>query len=132
MMIKHSNAQHAYQILVVEDDPEMLDLLTDELSDEGYRVTRAVNGSDALDKVSSAEYDAVITDLKMPEVGGLELLPDLKKTCPNTPVIVITAFGEWPTLIEAYEKGVCDFITKPFKMHDLKEAVKKALEKKQR
>jgi two-component system, NtrC family, response regulator GlrR len=116
------------RILVVEDDPEMLDLLMDELSDEGYQVTRAVNGSDALYKVSREEYDAVITDLKMPEVGGMEMLPDLKKACPNTPVIVITAFGDWPTLIEAYEEGICEFMTKPFKMLDLKKALKKALE----
>ena len=119
---------HTVRILVVEDDSEMRDLLTDELSDEGYEVTLAVDGSDATVKISEQAFDLVITDMRMPRKGGLELLPELKTACPNTPVILITAFGDWPTLIEAYDKGACDYICKPFKMEDLKRAVKKALQ----
>lgn len=121
---------HTVRILVVEDDGEMRELLTDVLSDEGYEITLAADGSDAAVKMSEQAFDLVITDMRMPQKGGLELLPDLKAACPSTPVILITAFGDWPTLIEAYDKGACDYINKPFKIEDLKRAVKKALQRK--
>ena len=129
-MREASKQNHPYRILVVEDDPEMRALLTDELSDEGYAVTQAVDGADASLKVAHETFDLVITDMKMPNLGGLEFLPIVEKSCPGVPVLVITAFGDWPSFIEAYDKGAVDFISKPFKMLELKNAVKKALNNK--
>lgn len=121
---------HPFRILVVEDDPEMRALLSDELSDEGYGVIQAEDGAEAASKIGHEAFDLVITDMRMPKAGGLELLPIVRQTCPDIPVILITAFGDWPSLIEAYEKGAVDYINKPFKMRDLKNSVRKALQKK--
>ncbi len=116
------------QILVVEDDAEMRDLLKEELSDEGYRVIEAEDGEDAASKLRSEVFDVIITDIRMPRVGGIELLTSVTKAYPRTPVIVITAFGSPEILDNACEKGAFDYIGKPFKLQDLKNAVRKALQ----
>ena len=121
----------ACRILLVEDDFEMRRLLTDELLDEGYQISEAVDGEDAVSKLAQEEFDLVITDLVMPRLSGLDLLTKMKKTCPPVPVILITAFGDWSSLTQAYEKGAIDYICKPFKMKDLKDAIQKALKKEQ-
>ncbi len=123
---------HSVRILVVEDDPEMRALLRDELSDEGHGVILAEDGTEAASKIGHEAFDLVITDMRMPKAGGLELLAVVKQACPDMPVILITAFGDWPTLIEAYEKGAVDYINKPFKMRDLKNSIRKALQKKRK
>ena len=129
-MREASKQNHPYRILVVEDDAEMRCLLADELSDEGYEVIQAEDGAEAALMVVRNHLDLVITDMKMPKMGGLALSSVVKEANPDVPVIVITAFADGPTLIEAYEKGVADYISKPFKMLDLKNAVKKVLNKK--
>jgi len=121
----------AARILLVEDDFEMRRLLADELLEEGYQVSQAVDGEDAVSKLSEDEYDLVITDLVIPKIGGLDLLSKVRKAYPRTPVILITAFGDWSSLAQAYEKGALNYICKPFKIQDLKDAVRKALEKAQ-
>ncbi len=121
----------APRILVVEDDSEMRRLLVDELLEEGYLVSQAVDGEDAVLKLAHEEFDLVITDLIMPKVSGLDLLSEVGKTYPRVPAILITAFGDWSSLTQAYERGVCNFICKPFKIKDLKDAVRKALKKEQ-
>lgn len=128
-MSETSKQNHPYRILVVEDDSEMRSLLTDELSDEGYAVTQATDGADASLRVEREAFDLIITDMKMPKMGGLEFLSVVEKSRPGMPVIMITAFGDWPSYVEAYDKGAVDYISKPFKMLDLKNAVKKALNK---
>ena len=130
-MREASKKNHPYRILVVEDDSEMRSLLADELSDEGYEVIQAEDGAEAALIVVRNHLDLVISDMKMPKMGGLALSSVVKEANPDVPVIVITAFADGPTLIEAYEKGVADYISKPFKMLDLKNAVKKVLNKKE-
>ena len=115
------------RILVVEDDAEMRDLLSDELSDEGYEVTEAENGEDAAQKLSHMVFDVIITDMRMPKVGGMELLTSVRKAHPMIPVIMITAFGTPEILNDASEMGAFDYLGKPFKIQDLKNAVKRAL-----
>jgi two-component system response regulator PilR (NtrC family) len=119
------------RILVVEDDSEMRNLLVYELLDEGYLVSEAVDGEDAALKLAHGEFDLVITDLIMPKTSGLDLLSEVRNIYPRVPAILITAFGDWSSLTQAYEKGACNFICKPFKMNDLKDAVRKALKKDQ-
>jgi len=108
----------------------MRSLLADELSEDGYEVVEAKDGAEAALKVVQEAFDLVITDMKMPKMGGLELLPVVKEASPDIPVIIITAFGDWQTSVEATERGSFRYMTKPFKMPELKEAVKQALEKK--
>ncbi|HEX9757531.1 MAG TPA: response regulator [Nitrospiria bacterium] len=124
-----TNHKVPMRILVVEDDSEMRSLLTDELSEEGYEIIQAKDGAEAALMVAHGTFDLVITDMKMPKMGGLELLPVVKEASPDVPVIVITAFGDWQTSVEAMERGSFRYMTKPFKMQELKETVKKALEK---
>ncbi len=118
-----------FRILVVDDDPEMRSLLNDELSDEGYEVIQAEDGSEAALKMKKESFNLLITDMRMAKGGGLELLDSAKEFNPGMPVIVITAFGDWPALMNAYEGVVFAFISKPFKMNELKAAIKKALGK---
>ncbi len=119
-----------FRILVVEDDLEMRSLLADELSEDGYDVVQAGDGVEAVTKVANQRFDLVITDMRMPKMGGLELLPAVKKVSPDIPVIVISSFGDWQTSAEAKERGSFRYMAKPFKMPDLKDAVKEALNKK--
>nr|NIN23433.1 response regulator [Candidatus Aminicenantes bacterium]NIN47137.1 response regulator [Candidatus Aminicenantes bacterium]NIN90061.1 response regulator [Candidatus Aminicenantes bacterium]NIT28559.1 response regulator [Candidatus Aminicenantes bacterium] len=94
-----------FRILVVEDDLEMRSLLADELSEDGYDVVQAGDGVEAVTKVANQRFDLVITDMRMPKMGGLELLPAVKKVSPDIPVIVISSFGDWQTSAEAKERG---------------------------
>lgn len=115
------------KILVVEDDHEMRRLLADELADEGYEVSEAENGDEAALKCVSEKFNLVITDMVMPKMGGLDLLTRIKDVQPETPVILITAFGDQASLMEALQKGALNYICKPFKTKDLKEVVRKAI-----
>ena len=110
----------------------MRELLRDELTDGGYDVVLAVDGEEAMGIVGQDAVDLVITDIRMPRIGGFELLPLLKRNDPKLPVIVITAFGDPPALSEAYERGACDYLDKPFKALDLKRSVRKALEERRK
>jgi two-component system response regulator PilR (NtrC family) len=124
------NPNQPPHVLVVEDDGEMRALLADALSDEGYQVAQAEDGAQAASRMTQESFDLVITDMKMPRMGGLELLPVIRKTWPETPVIIITGFGDASTLADAYVKGAYSYISKPFSMQDLKSIARKALFKK--
>jgi len=116
-------------ILVVDDDPYMRTSLTDCLVSCGYSVETAVDGVDALAKFRKGAYEMVITDIRMPKMGGLELLKGLKSQAPETPVIVITAYGTVNTAVEAMKQGATDFIMKPFSLDDLEMVVRNVLER---
>jgi len=116
-------------ILVVDDDPYMRSSLTDCLVSCGYAVETAIDGVDALGKFRRGAYEMVITDIRMPKMGGLDLLKELKGQSPETPVIVITAYGTVNTAVEAMKQGAKDFIMKPFSLDDLEMVVKNVLER---
>ena len=116
-------------ILVVDDDPYMRTSLTDCLVSCGYPVETAVDGADALAKFRKGAYEMVITDIRMPKMGGLELLKNVKGQAPDTPVIVITAYGTVNTAVEAMKQGAADFVMKPFSLDDLEGVVKNVLER---
>lgn len=115
------------RVLVVEDDAEMRALLADVLREEGYEVEQAANGAEALIRLRSESFGAMILDKNMPGLSGLDLLPGLRTICPETPVILITAFGDVNTYLEALEKGVFEYIFKPFRMEELLQVVRRAL-----
>jgi DNA-binding NtrC family response regulator len=119
-----------YTILVVEDDAAMRDLLQDTLSDEGYRVDTAAGGYPGIARVQKGGVDLVVTDVRMPDLDGLDMLREIRGAAVDDPphVIVITAFGSIDTAIKAVRLGAHDYITKPFNMDTLVLAVDKALE----
>lgn len=118
-----------HTILVVEDDAAMRDLLEDSLRDEGYRVETAQGGHAGVARVQKGGIDLVITDVRMPDLDGLDMLAEMTSPPLETPphVIVITAFGSIDTAIKAVRLGAHDYITKPFDMETLFLAVEKAL-----
>jgi len=114
-------------ILVADDDPEMRSLVSDELKEEGYRVTQAADGEEALRSLEQFPADAIITDLRMPH-GGMAFVARLKATVPRAPVILMTAFGDKETESLAYKWGASAYFNKPVRMWELKEAVRKLLD----
>jgi two-component system response regulator PilR (NtrC family) len=117
------------RILVVDDEQGMRDFLSIMLKKEGYDVVAAENGEHALKAVHAEIYDLVITDVKMPKVDGIEVLRTVKEVSPETVVIVITAFATTDTAVQAMKLGAYDYITKPFKVEEIKLIIQKALEK---
>ena len=106
-------------LLIVEDDREMRDLLRKVLEKEGYCVSVAADGHAASASLSQNAFDLVVTDMLMPDDGGLELLQKIRETHPALPVIIITAFGDWGSYSRALELGAAAFISKPLKLAEL-------------
>src|SRR5256886_3057098 len=119
------------QLLVVDDDSAMRDFLSESLVDEGYRVDVAAGGRAGVERVRAGGVDLVVTDVKMPDMDGLDMLAEIRAPAgtDNPPhVVVITAFGSIETAKRALKLGAHDYITKPFEIDDLLVAVEKALD----
>src|SRR5687768_14054175 len=114
-------------ILIIDDEPDMRDALTAALRREGLCVSTAANGVEALEKVQGQSFDLIITDVRMPRMGGLALLQELKRTSAMIPVIMMTGYGRIEDAVEAMKAGVFDYLLKPFSLEDLKTVVMKAL-----
>lgn len=115
------------RILVVDDDAEMRALLLDVLRNEGYDVAEVQDGPEAVLALRSREFDVILMDKNMPGPSGLDLLPGLRRIRPLSRVIMMTAFGDVPSYVEAVEKGAVEYLFKPFRMEEMKAAVQKAL-----
>jgi two-component system OmpR family response regulator len=115
------------RLLIVEDNPEMRDLLRKVLEKEGYQVSVAADSREATASLSRIPFDLVVTDMLMPDDGGLELLEAIREVRPSLPVIIITAFGDWGSYSRALELGAAAFISKPLKMAELIGAIHTAL-----
>ncbi|MEE9913316.1 MAG: sigma-54 dependent transcriptional regulator [Deltaproteobacteria bacterium] len=115
------------KILIVDDELNMRLVLAAMLKKEGYEVASAADGSEALQILKSGPIAAVITDLKMPRIDGMQLLNRVNQDYPEVPVIMITAHGTVATAVEALKKGALDYITKPFELEELKNVVSKAV-----
>ncbi len=115
------------RVLVVEDDDAMRDLLVEELSDAGYEILSAANGRAGVDVVLNNTVDLVVTDLRMPDLDGFDLIRDVKATKQAPHIVMITAFGSIETAIKAVKLGAYDYITKPFEFEELLLVIDKAL-----
>jgi two-component system, NtrC family, response regulator AtoC len=115
------------KILLVDDEINMRLVLTAMLKKEGYEVASASDGQEALQILKSGKIAAVVTDLKMPNIDGMELLNHINQQHPAIPVIMITAHGTVATAVEALKKGALDYITKPFELDELKNVISKAI-----
>lgn len=117
-------------ILVVDDDEVTCNLLEEVLSKEGYAVDKALDGREAIDKGENRPYDIVLTDIRMIDVDGMEVLKAYRKKSPDTIIIMMTAFGSIETAIGAIKEGAYDYVSKPFKLDEIKLTIRRALEQK--
>jgi len=117
-------------ILIVEDEDSLRNTLTIQLRNNGYDVTEVKDGEEAFSVLEEKKFDLVLTDLKMKKVSGEEILKRVKQSSPATEVIIITAYGTIQSAVEAMKAGAFDYITKPFKIEEILNILKKALEKK--
>jgi DNA-binding NtrC family response regulator len=115
------------RVLVVDDDADMRALLADELRREGYEVSEASDGGEAVLACRRVEFDVILMDKNMPGPSGLDLLPGFRRTCPRARIIMMTAFGDMPSLVEATGKGAADYLFKPFRMEEMRTSIRKAL-----
>jgi DNA-binding NtrC family response regulator len=113
-------------ILVVDDEEMLRKVIHKILTKEGYDVHLASSGTEALEILSREEIDLVITDVKMPEMDGFDLLEQMKKNYPKLGIIVMTAFGDAYTVRDALMLGADEYITKPFKSYEIVMVVERA------
>lgn len=115
-------------ILVCDDEKNLRELLCMALEGSGHRTLAAANGAEALKILEQMHWDLLITDLRLPDVSGLELLRRAKALAPERPALLITAFASASTAVVAMKEGAFDYLEKPFAMEDLHLAVSRALE----
>jgi len=115
------------RILVVDDDPHFLRVLARILSGENFLVTSAGGACDALELLKSAQFDLVISDLRMPECDGLNFLEALRRSGSTVPVIILTAYGEVDTYLAAMNAGATEYLHKPIQSDDLLKSVRSCL-----
>ncbi|MGE0398209.1 MAG: sigma-54-dependent transcriptional regulator [Kofleriaceae bacterium] len=118
---------HAGRVLFVDDDPKFCDVVKRALHHHGFSVLTATTGEGALALLRTEEVDTVITDLRMPEMDGLQLLERIAQQRSGVPVIVVTAFGSMDTAVAALRAGAYDFVTKPFTLDVLALAAARAV-----
>jgi two-component system response regulator HydG len=120
--------EQRHKVLVVEDDPEMLALMCEHLEGEGYTAVGMGRGAEAIARLKADEFDVVLTDLRMPDVNGMDVLRAVREARQDVPVILVTAFGSIETAIQAIRQGAYDYVTKPFALEEISLLVGKALE----
>jgi len=118
-----------HRILIVDDEPLNLDLLSQELTDLGHVIDIAGGGTEAFAKLSTFDPELILLDYQMPGMNGVEVLKEIRKTNPDLPIIMITAYGTIERAVETMKAGADDFITKPFDPDHLVLVVNKALER---
>ena len=114
-------------ILMVDDDREHTVAMVKVLERAGYRVDSAADGHAALKTLMDQPFDLVITDLSMPRMSGMDLLRSIRAANPEIGVIVVTAFGEWTSYVQAVDIGALDYLIKPVRRQDILSAIDKAL-----
>ena len=123
------NTERKTQVIILDDEPIVCKRLKPGLEKVGYEVEAFTHSVDAMERIKEKEFDIVITDLKMEGFDGMQFLTEVKRRSQTTEVIVITGFATMETAKESFQKGVFDFIAKPFKMGEIQEIVRKAEKK---
>ena len=125
---QQKSTSHPKTVLLIDDDESLRRVVEYNLHEEGYNVLTAVDGSSGWHTFQAEAIDLILTDVRMPEMDGLELLTRIKSMQPDLPVIMLTAHGTINSAVEAMKLGAFDYLTKPFNREQLKAAVRKALE----
>ncbi|HHT9146267.1 MAG TPA: sigma-54-dependent transcriptional regulator [Candidatus Wunengus sp. YC61] len=118
------------KILIVDDEKLMRVSLEDKLTKEGYAVTSLSNAVEGVKMLQSTNFDAVLTDLRLPKMDGMDFLREIKKASPETVVIIMTAYGSIENAVTAMKEGAYDYVTKPFSLEELTIKLQKALKHK--
>jgi len=113
------------KVLVVDDEEDIVEVIQDRLEAYGFTVATAGNGSEALKKLSSEKFDGIFLDVKMPEMGGIEALEEIRKRDKKIPIIIITSSSTREAAIEAIAKGASEYVLKPFEWEELKAKIEK-------
>lgn len=116
-------------ILIVDDEASMREFLAILLGREGYRTESAADAGEALARLEERTFDLIISDVRMPGLSGIELLEQVKRSWPDTAVLIMTAYSAVEDAVAAMKQGACDYIAKPFKVGELTTLVRNALEK---
>ncbi len=119
------------KVLVVDDDSSLREFLEIFLAKEGYKVASAASGEEAVKEVKKGGYSLVITDVRMPGMDGVELLKGIKAIDPGLPVVLITAFASLDAAVVAMKEGAWDYLTKPFRIEELRDVVENAISSRQ-
>jgi DNA-binding NtrC family response regulator len=115
-------------VLVIDDEPGLLDLLAFELGHDECVVTKAGGGKEALKKAEEQDFDLAICDIMMPEMGGIKVLEGLKEIQPEMEVIMATGFATLETAVAAMKAGAFDYVTKPYELSQIRVILEKALQ----
>ena len=113
--------------LVIDDEQIVLDSVSALLTDEGFEVDVSLDGRQGLDWAIERNYDVVLTDIRMPDIGGMKVLRDVKRINPTLPVIMITGYASVESAVQAMKLGAAEYIEKPFEPEQLLDAVSRAL-----
>ena len=115
----------ALRVLLVDDEEDIVEVIQDRLEAYGFTVITAGTGVEALKKLSVEKFDGIFLDVKMPGMGGIEALEEIRKTDKQIPVIIITASSTRDAAIEAIAKGANEYVLKPFAWEELKAKIEK-------
>ena len=126
-----SNIPSTRRILVVDDEPAARSGLERILGGESYTVVSAADGHQALEHARQQTFDAVITDLRMPGMSGIDLIGELRELDPMLPVIVATAFGDVQSAVQAMRAGADDYVTKPVDIDALSHILKRVIDRRE-
>jgi len=114
--------------LVIDDEQVVLDSVTKILTDENYEVDVSLSGRKGLEDAIQRDYDIVLTDIRMPDIGGMRVLRDIRRAKPSLPVVMITGYASVESSVQAMKLGAADYIEKPFTPDQLLKAVASALD----
>jgi DNA-binding NtrC family response regulator len=121
--------ENKLRVLVLDDEPIVCKRLQPALEKLGFEVDTFTQSVEAMHQIQQTSYDIIITDLKMKEIDGMRFLEEAQKQHPQTEVIVITGFATMETAKQSFQKGVFDFIAKPFKLSEIQDVVTRAAAK---
>ncbi len=116
------------KLLLVDNEPNVLEVMQLGLSIQGYEVSTATNGSEALDTVKKEQFDIILLDLIMPEMDGIEVLKRMKKMGLRSKILMLSAYPSQEMVEESLEKGACGFIVKPSSAEEISSAIQQALD----
>lgn len=129
-MVRKAEPKKKSKILIIDDDVDLLHTLKEVLVDEGYGIIMASNGIEAIERHKESRPDLIILDLKMPQMNGIETLRNIRKVDKDVIVIILTGYGSAETIREAVDLNVHEYISKPFTLDVITNAVKESLSKK--
>ncbi|MEE8164633.1 MAG: sigma-54 dependent transcriptional regulator, partial [Myxococcota bacterium] len=127
--MQNSDERVRRKVLVVDDDKAMREMLAALLEDAGHVAEQAANADEAIERLRDEDFDAVLSDIRMPGQSGIEMLGEIRDLRPETPVILMTAFGSIDSAVEAMQAGAFDYVTKPFQRDAVLVSLERAFER---